>query len=96
MLIDSIFVGPAGQVRGVTACEFYSRMFGPGGDGFVSQRQKGRLMAGGGFNLCAGIIDGETCKLMPVYDRPMHFKRPDDFSLLFSCLMKVDKSLSSF
>lgn len=36
-------------------------------------------MAGDGFNLLGSIIDGRTCKLMPVYDSPMHFKKADGF-----------------
>ena len=41
-------------------------------------------MAGDGFNLLGSIIDGKTCKLMPVYHRPMHFEKADNFSLNFS------------
>lgn len=37
-----------------------------------------------GFNLRGSIIDGKICKLMPVYDRPMHFETADSFSSTFS------------
>jgi hypothetical protein len=38
----------------------------------------------GGLNLNGRIINGKTCKLMPVYGSPMHFERVDDVSLTFS------------
>jgi hypothetical protein len=41
-------------------------------------------MAGGGFNFPGSALDGKPCKLMPVYDTPMHFEKADDFSLNFS------------
>jgi hypothetical protein len=33
-------------------------------------------MAGDGFDFPGSTLDGKPCKLMPVYDTPMHFEKP--------------------
>jgi hypothetical protein len=78
-----IDLGPC-QVDIQTNQQVYNCVFDPGRDGFVSQSQRGRLMVGVVFNLRSSIIDCKTCKLMPVYDRPMHFETADGFSSTFS------------